>query len=801
MDFYDASSNLDASITLNVSNGDLEFALPGGGKIVLGNASQNVQIGGNLTVNGTTTTINSTTTTVDDPIFTLGGDTAPGSDDNKDRGIEFRWHNGTVAKVGFFGYDDSTGKFTFIPDATNTSEVFSGTKGTIDANIEWNDILNKPASSGTVTQIDTNNGITGGPITTTGTVGLTGQALALHNLATNGLIARTGSGTVAGRSIAQGTGISVSNGDGVSGNPTIGVDSTVALRADTHFIGTTSVALNRASANLALTGISSVTLPGATSGTVLLQPAATAGTTTITLPATTGTVVTTGDSGTVTSTMIADGTIVNGDINASAAIAITKLAASTISGISLGNNLATLTISTGLTGTSYNGSTAVTIGIDSSVVTTTGSQTLTNKTFTDSTTLFQDDVDNTKKLAFQLSGISASTTRTLTIPNVSGTIITTGDTGTVTSTMIADGTIVNGDINASAAIAITKLAASTISGVSLGNNLNALTIGTGLSGTSYNGSAAVTIAIDSTVATLTGSQTLTNKTFTDNTTTFQDDVDNTKKMQFQLSGISASTTRTLTIPNNSGTIALLSDITGGTPGGSNTQVQFNNSGAFGGDAGLTYNSTTDTLTIGGDLDVNGGDITTTAATATLFNATATTLSIGGAATQLNIGGITTGTSYVDIGSGNGASGSARYIRLGANGQAGSSTYIQFGPSNSGTISYTFNGSSIGVPGILTVGNGLEFYIIPDSMSGAGYSNINNVTSGWLTINTGTTGVGIDIGDVDQNQAGTKITIDPVNDYIDLVTPRTLLNGSLTFGDGSVQTTKTPDFILFDMGII
>ena len=35
---------------------------------------------------------------------------------------------------------------------------------------------------------------------------------------------------------------------------------------------------------------------------------------------------------------------------------------------------------------------------------------------------------------------------------------------------------------------------------------------------------------------------------------------------------------------------------GGTPGGSNTQVQFNDSGAFGGDAGLTYNKTTDTLT-------------------------------------------------------------------------------------------------------------------------------------------------------------------------------------------------------------
>ena len=40
---------------------------------------------------------------------------------------------------------------------------------------------------------------------------------------------------------------------------------------------------------------------------------------------------------------------------------------------------------------------------------------------------------------------------------------------------------------------------------------NALTIGTGLSGTSFNGGSPVTIAIDSTVATLTGSQTLTNK--------------------------------------------------------------------------------------------------------------------------------------------------------------------------------------------------------------------------------------------------------------------------------------------------
>jgi hypothetical protein len=81
----------------------------------------------------------------------------------------------------------------------------------------------------------------------------------------------------------------------------------------------------------------------------------------------------------------------------------------------------------------------------------------------------------------------------VTVP-ATGTLVGSSDTGTVTSTMIADGTIVNADINASAAIAITKLANSTISGISLGQNLATLTIGSGLSGVSYNGGTAVTIA-------------------------------------------------------------------------------------------------------------------------------------------------------------------------------------------------------------------------------------------------------------------------------------------------------------------
>jgi hypothetical protein len=57
-----------------------------------------------------------------------------------------------------------------------------------------------------------------------------------------------------------------------------------------------------------------------------------------------------------------------------------------------------------------------------------------------------------------LEVVDPTADRTITFPNVTGTVVTTGDTGTVTSAMITDGTIVNADINASAGIVDTKLA-------------------------------------------------------------------------------------------------------------------------------------------------------------------------------------------------------------------------------------------------------------------------------------------------------------------------------------------------------
>ena len=56
-------------------------------------------------------------------------------DTNTDRGISFKYNTsvGTANnKIGFFGYDDSTGHFTYVPDATISNSVVSGVKGTLD---------------------------------------------------------------------------------------------------------------------------------------------------------------------------------------------------------------------------------------------------------------------------------------------------------------------------------------------------------------------------------------------------------------------------------------------------------------------------------------------------------------------------------------------------------------------------------------------------------------------------------------------------------------------------------------------
>ena len=121
------------------STGALKIATEASGiAVTVGHTTSEVTVGdnltvtGNLTVSGTTTTVNSTTVSIADPIFELG---ASDSDDNLDRGFKMKY-NSSGAKIAFIGFDDSDGKFTMIPDATDTNSVFTGTVGVLKANVE-----------------------------------------------------------------------------------------------------------------------------------------------------------------------------------------------------------------------------------------------------------------------------------------------------------------------------------------------------------------------------------------------------------------------------------------------------------------------------------------------------------------------------------------------------------------------------------------------------------------------------------------------------------------------------------------
>jgi hypothetical protein len=182
-------------------------------------------------------------------------------------------------------------------------------------------------------------------------------------------------------------------------------------------------------------------------------------------------------------------------------------------------------------------------------------QTLTNKTFdttsifvlNDANTTFADNGDTTKRVAFQISGITTGTTRTWTFPDVADTFVGTTATQTLTNKTFGISntfTLNDGLLLIADNIDATKSIAFQVSG---------LTTGTTRTWTFPD--------VSDTFVGLTATQTLTNKTLSgvvltslDANTTIQDNVDPTKQLQFQLSGITTGTTRTLTIADASGTV-------------------------------------------------------------------------------------------------------------------------------------------------------------------------------------------------------------------------------------------------------
>jgi len=129
-----AASSGATTITLdNVDGLNVGDVVSGNAAIASGTKISNINTGTKVITVDTAITAG-IAASADDAVVTLTF--TQGADDNKDRGIEFKYYNSGL-KQGFFGYDESgttegletTYYFTYIPDATNTSQVFSGTVG------------------------------------------------------------------------------------------------------------------------------------------------------------------------------------------------------------------------------------------------------------------------------------------------------------------------------------------------------------------------------------------------------------------------------------------------------------------------------------------------------------------------------------------------------------------------------------------------------------------------------------------------------------------------------------------------
>ena len=106
------------TLTISGTSNEIETSVSGDtitvGIVTNPTLSGNVIVSGNLTVQGTTTSVNSTEITLTDPVLELAKDTSEA--DGLDRGVRFKWHDGSALKDGFFGFDIQTQRFVFTKD-------------------------------------------------------------------------------------------------------------------------------------------------------------------------------------------------------------------------------------------------------------------------------------------------------------------------------------------------------------------------------------------------------------------------------------------------------------------------------------------------------------------------------------------------------------------------------------------------------------------------------------------------------------------------------------------------------------
>lgn len=206
------------------------------------------------TVTGTDMFINSTNIRVADPILSLGGTTTSGVlYGNRDRGIEYFYNNNATSgstvgsKLGWFGVKRSSGRFTFIPDATNNSEIISGVSGDIEANAVYssNFVINSggsfDAACGSLINVGQIRGCGG----SNGTLALNGDSQVILN-GRNGIVLNSTSGILLNGNLV-GIPIGVPISFGTSGNTIVSNTSGTALilNAPAIYTSTNTVILNR----------------------------------------------------------------------------------------------------------------------------------------------------------------------------------------------------------------------------------------------------------------------------------------------------------------------------------------------------------------------------------------------------------------------------------------------------------------------------------------------------------------------------------------------------------------------------
>jgi len=183
---------------LNVTTADVTFTngidVTGGDVDITANlnVTGNTTIGGNLTVEGTTTTVESTIVSITDHVMELSADSTS-TVDTFERGVNFKYGDGSAIQTGFFGMDMGSKRFSFqsvlgTGDTTPDDNQFVSPWG--DA--QFNSLFLSGNSN------VTGNSIITGLSTIGGTLGVTGVGTFSSNVTVAGTLAVTGLTTVGG---------------------------------------------------------------------------------------------------------------------------------------------------------------------------------------------------------------------------------------------------------------------------------------------------------------------------------------------------------------------------------------------------------------------------------------------------------------------------------------------------------------------------------------------------------------------------------------------------------------------------